>query len=461
MKKFYAFVAAALMSASLFAAPASVPAVSDLASKYDLANNVVLCFYFDAEPCNTVVLAGSYNGWSDDPSKCVEFEALDGFAGWYVAEAKYEAGFMAKPLQLDGSGSFAGWAYQAGEPAAWVNLGVEGTKEIQLTGEGDHETKAEYPQGAGAYIYELKYWKKEANPCTAKYHNYTLYLFPPECEAKEDIFEPAINSPMSGSWKMEAMELTVYEGEVSELFGEICYVYQANHVAEGTAYKFVDKTFGWDNQYQMWDAESESWKNVTDADYTLPESDKDYVELVYDWRDGNKYRYPMCDAVIFDVDIAIKVPAGAPEAGVELMGSFIGGNDFGTPVTMQLKDGKYTAKVQGIEKSTFKLREAGTWSNQVQIWDGEKFVDNEANWQFGEEWEDVLGCETCKLIDLDWSNGDPETGDDAYKWTNYDPDVQGIQNVRLTENAHKVVVDGVLYIVRDNKMFNLQGAQIR
>lgn len=38
---------------------------------------------------------------------------------------------------------------------------------------------------------------------------------------------------------------------------------------------------------------------------------------------------------------------------------------------------------------------------------------------------------------------------------------EGIENITLTEKAQKVVVDGVLYIVRDSKMFNLQGAQVR
>lgn len=38
---------------------------------------------------------------------------------------------------------------------------------------------------------------------------------------------------------------------------------------------------------------------------------------------------------------------------------------------------------------------------------------------------------------------------------------QGIENIVLTEKAQKVMVDGVIYIVRDNKMFNLQGAQVR
>lgn len=38
---------------------------------------------------------------------------------------------------------------------------------------------------------------------------------------------------------------------------------------------------------------------------------------------------------------------------------------------------------------------------------------------------------------------------------------QGIENIVLTEKAQKVVVDGVIYIVRDNKLFNLQGTQVR
>lgn len=38
---------------------------------------------------------------------------------------------------------------------------------------------------------------------------------------------------------------------------------------------------------------------------------------------------------------------------------------------------------------------------------------------------------------------------------------QGIEEVVLTENVQKVMVDGVLYIVRDNKMYNVQGVQVR
>ena len=40
-------------------------------------------------------------------------------------------------------------------------------------------------------------------------------------------------------------------------------------------------------------------------------------------------------------------------------------------------------------------------------------------------------------------------------------EAQGIENIVLTEKVQKVMVDGVLYIVRDGKMFNIQGAQVR
>ncbi|MBR4564160.1 MAG: leucine-rich repeat protein [Paludibacteraceae bacterium] len=38
---------------------------------------------------------------------------------------------------------------------------------------------------------------------------------------------------------------------------------------------------------------------------------------------------------------------------------------------------------------------------------------------------------------------------------------QGIENIELTREPHKVLVDGVIYIVRDGKLFNLQGARVK
>ena len=39
--------------------------------------------------------------------------------------------------------------------------------------------------------------------------------------------------------------------------------------------------------------------------------------------------------------------------------------------------------------------------------------------------------------------------------------VEGIENIVLTEKAQKVVVDGVVYIIRDNKLFNVLGTQVK
>ena len=41
------------------------------------------------------------------------------------------------------------------------------------------------------------------------------------------------------------------------------------------------------------------------------------------------------------------------------------------------------------------------------------------------------------------------------------PYADGVENINLTVEAQKVMIDGVVYIVRDNKLFNLQGVQIR
>ena len=38
---------------------------------------------------------------------------------------------------------------------------------------------------------------------------------------------------------------------------------------------------------------------------------------------------------------------------------------------------------------------------------------------------------------------------------------QGVENIQLTEKARKVMVDGVVYVIRDNKMFDLLGNQVR
>ena len=41
------------------------------------------------------------------------------------------------------------------------------------------------------------------------------------------------------------------------------------------------------------------------------------------------------------------------------------------------------------------------------------------------------------------------------------PQPTGFEQIEMTEKARKVLINGGIYIIRDNKLFNLQGAQVR
>jgi hypothetical protein len=117
--------------------------------------------------------------------------------------------------------------------------------------------------------------------------------------------------------------------------------------------------------------------------------------------------------------------------------------------------GWFIAVLEAKATQFFKIRSAGSWDQELELYDAEndewrKIGDGEL--VFGQLWvDDTWKGEPVKLIELDFSN--PE----LYRWSI----AEGIENVVLTEKAQKIVVDGVLYIVRDNKMFNVQGAQVR
>ena len=123
MKKFYAFLAAALMSFSAFASIDEVPSDAVLADYYN-QGDVCVCFFVPADmACNNIVVTGSFNGWSSIVADCVPAEAVEGYDGWYVASFEAEAepdaakGIQAKPIMLDVDGNF-NWEYQVGAATA-------------------------------------------------------------------------------------------------------------------------------------------------------------------------------------------------------------------------------------------------------------------------------------------------------------------------------------------------------
>ena len=146
-----------------------VPTVADLENEFDLTSNVVYCIKFidDAEVCNDVRFVGTANNWGkgdgskEDWDNCEKFEPLAGFDGWYVAALPYAEGFQGKPLQEPSDRSWWTWYFQCGDVDAWNYVGGSMLDIVSgYSGECDV-----YAPAAGAYIYELKYWKNHKSPC--------------------------------------------------------------------------------------------------------------------------------------------------------------------------------------------------------------------------------------------------------------------------------------------------------
>ena len=435
MKKLFAFVATALISVAMFASREVVPSDADLASY--ATGTYTMCIYNDGA-CNGIVLNGTYAGWPNaaDHATLLDFVAVEGFEGWYVvswndttgAESK-DGGVQAKPIQLDGSGLF-NWDYQLGPDAELIR----GTADLLP---GNNGTEVDIKNiGAGIVVIDVKSWKN--NPCTAVYHTYKVSLVSPDCN----------------DWAQEAMtlnELKTAERQNENLPGAVFEI--SFRAAEGSEYKFrsaAEWGADWSNELKEYDAENDEWKAFNGgANLVLGEE----TEITYDLGDPTIYSWNNCekpqpeDSTVYVTVVYLKAPAGAPVEGVEIIGTF--DNWAGTAMALE-NSGEYFAELNVMGFQEFKFRQAGSWDNEiVTAADGAGL----ANIRFDSLWEDVIYNDgPAKEIRIDLSSED-------YVWkANW---VEGIENVVLTEKAQKVVVDGVLYIVRDNKMFNVQGTQVR
>lgn len=238
-------------------------------------------------------------------------------------------------------------------------------------------------------------------------------------------------------------------------------VWEATVSAKASA-KFKFRQAGtWDNQISFYDEVEDDWftfgdegaKSLIFSELWSGEEGARVVEL--DFSDPEIYKWTKdASETPSAVAIFMKAPAGAPEA-VEVIGSFDGWN--GTE--MMFQEGLWVAVIDATGDDTFKFRTGigedsdAKWQNQIQVLKDGNW-DNMENQVFKEHWAQGEGdFADYKIVELDFS--DPA----AYKWTLSEE--QGIESVVLTEKANKVVVNGVIYIVRDNKMFTLQGAQVR
>ena len=455
MRKIYAFLTAALFSVSMFASLSEVPSdqvIMDAAGAE--AGQVVVCIYVDgAMACNDIVFVGTYykndkGDWLTSPiADLAHFEAIEGYDGWYVVAVDDATDSPeGKPVMLDGDGNF-NWAYQVG--AANVLRG-DVTVVAGLPGEIDLKTYGK----TAPNVYVVESWKQ--NPCTAVYHNYTLTVISDGCDGY------VVPFLVGGMNNWNAQEMQIDQAKTMEL-GVPTY-YLTFKAAEETEYQLlsglrdpqtglIDSTAqpGWndDSYLQVYTVDSTgvgSWSRYNPGNSKTGAD----PEILYDVR-VDTLRWARCDGLpTFEVAVYMKAPAGAPDT-VQIIGSFDGWK--GQNMTWNPSTDYFEATVQAKETMVFKFRQAGTWDNQIEYYDATNdewltFGDGHEDLVFGELWGDA----DAKQIVLDFSDAA------LYRWQ---AGAEGIENVVLTEQAQKVIVDGVLYIVRDNKMFNVQGTQVR
>ena len=447
MKKLFAFVAAALFSVATFASREVVPSDADLASY--ATGTYTMCIYNDGA-CNGIVLNGTYAGWPNaaDHATLLDFVAVDGFEGWYVvtwedesgaAEKVNEGGVQAKPIQLDGSGLF-NWDYQLG-PDAELIRGNQLDADHPIINPNGAEVDIKNLQ-PGIVVIDVKSWKN--NPCTAVYHTYKVSLVSPDCN-DEDFVVPAISGGFYG-WAQEAMtlnELKTAERQNANLPGAVFEI--SFKAAEGSEYKFrsaAEWGKDWTNELKEYDAENDEWKAFNDgANLVLGEE----TNIEFDLGDPALYSWNNCEKPEeyeekeFDYNITV---ANAPTCGEAVLAIVGGFEACGWTVAnaVAVENGAASLHAKNTDEFKFLDKSTGDWSNEVQGFAQTTFYA--ADLADGTE-DGVIAID---LADAYFAACAPE---------------QGIENVVLTEKAQKVVVDGVLYIVRDNKMYNAQGTQVR
>ena len=441
MKKFYAIMASVLMSTCLFAAN---PTANDLAT-FVKDGHYVVCFSTPAEAtCNTIVWIGTYDEWNaDDPDKVV-CQPLNGFEGWYVAVVPVVDGENSgKPVQLSECNKFT-WDYQCGAYGT-IEL-VSGSVDI-VSSQNGAETDLKNWSLTEPTIITMSAWKN--SPCSKECseHKYTIRVADPFCESNPE-FEPTIMGSFN-NWKSAA---TMTFDEESQYF-----VYTTDYTSN-LQFKFNnDKNGGWNNQFEYWaepeeEGEEGSWKQFDNFVIDDEEAALTNFVLTYDFSDNTKYRYASCglDDNAYDVTVTVTVPAGAPEAGVEIVGSFNGWpNELDENALMTKGENNvYTVTVNAKGTDEFKFREAGTWANEIiDLTDLDENLNPKgiANMKFADKWDEN------HAIVLDFSDAE------KYAWKV----AASLENIVLTEAAHKIMVDGHVYIIRDNKLFNVIGTQVR
>ena len=301
------FFAALVVAVASFAAPATTPTKNDLADFYE-PGQLCVCVYFEEEVCNTLVFAGSYNGWATDPATMAKFAPLEGFEGWYyVAVTDASEEIQGKPVQLMGDGSFS-WDYQTGDADSWTVVAGTVTVAPGYSGEADLKGYST----AEPVIMISAYFKNHQTPCgyVAEYKDYTIRLNAPFCAGADGTYyNPAIIGDFNG-WSEGVA------GEIDEETFE--YVFVLKQAEKTKAFKFrALEGQSWDNQIQLQNENGEWYDNPN-----IPLGDETTITIDY-----SAGKYTLCvdeEAAVEDVVVektAVKVIKNG-QMVIEMNGKF-------------------------------------------------------------------------------------------------------------------------------------------
>ncbi|MBQ7632131.1 MAG: hypothetical protein IJS82_05175 [Paludibacteraceae bacterium] len=442
MKKLFAFVATALVSVAMFASREVEPSDEVLAPY--ATKTYTMCIYNETA-CNDIVLVGTYANWSTSTSDLETFQAVEGYEGWYVVtwedatDPAAEGGVQAKPIQLDGSG-LASWDYQLSDEAELIR----GNADVAEGNPGESDIKNIQP---GIVVIEVKSWKN--NPCTAVYHVYNVTLVSPDCN-DEDYITPAISGGFN-NWAQQAMEmneLKTAERQNANLPGAVFEI--SFKGAEGSEFKFrSSEEWGkeWTNELKQLDEELGEWTAFSGAGVVEFNGQNlvlgEETELEFDLGDPEKYSWTNCEKpeeyeeAEYDYEITV---ANAPVCGDAVL-SIVGGFEacsWTVANAVEVVDGAASLHAKNTDEFKFLDKSTGDWSNEVVGYAQRTFHA-----------ADLADGEEDGKIAIDLTD------------THFALCEEGIEEIVLTEKARKVVVDGQLYIVRDHKLFNVTGTQVR
>ncbi|MCQ2325181.1 MAG: hypothetical protein MJZ58_03210 [Paludibacteraceae bacterium] len=417
MKKIFSFVAAALMSVSMFAYDGAVPTDADLDFE---AGKLTIAVHF-SKVCGDVYFVGTYNNWAKGDGdtetfdNCQKFKAVEGFDGWYQIQIEdASASIEGKPVHTTPDGAWS-WDYQTGDENSWEL--IRGTVEITAGYAGESNLKG-YGTDAPVVLVSNA-WKND--PCSIVYGNYHIVVDAPLCGN----FAPMLVGGFDG-WKGTPM-----------IADEANFNYYLNiTTAQGGEYKIVavptdGATDIWANELQYYVDSTESWNNFSNQ--VLPESQDDPINVYLDYSDETHYRWAKC------------------AAPVEYK--------YTEYVNWQLKhEGsgwEWTENLVKVGEGLFKLADANWTGSGFNVASDENPIKKD--WFAPEEL--VLGEEVIAPVTVDvyLKVVDDET---VAIGVGVEP-VVALENVKAVKASKAIMKDGQIVFQAGDKVFNVLGAEVK